>query len=105
MGYLQDIHDYAHQHLKKASHRMKTLYSHLSNSAGYQKGENVWLSRPTRTKRKSPKLQSSWEGTYRLVIWMNDVLYRIQRKSRTKMTLVHLVLLEPYQGTTQDERP
>jgi hypothetical protein len=41
-------------------------------------------------KGKSPKLQSSWEGLYRLVTWINNVVYRIQRNPRLKMMMVHL---------------
>jgi hypothetical protein len=41
---------------------MKNKYDKLANSAGYHEGDRVWLCRPTRTKGKSPKLQSSFEG-------------------------------------------
>lgn len=65
VDHLQDIHNYARQHLKLASDRMKTRYDKLANCTGYQEGDRVWLYRPNRTKGKSPKLQSSWEGPYR----------------------------------------
>jgi hypothetical protein len=59
VDHLHDTHDYARQHLKLASGRMKTRYDKLANSAGYHEGDGVWLYRPTRKKGKSPKLQSS----------------------------------------------
>ncbi|KAJ4429260.1 hypothetical protein ANN_26263 [Periplaneta americana] len=68
-----------------ASDRMKVLYDRLANSAGFQEGDLVWLYRPTRTKGKSPKLQRAWDGPYRVVTWINDVVYRIQRQPRGKM--------------------
>jgi hypothetical protein len=102
---LHNIQNYAHQHLKLAGDRMKTRYNRLANCVGYHEGDNVWLFRPTRTKGKSPKLQSPSEGPYRLVTWMNDVVYRIQQNPRSRMMAVHLDCLAPYQGTTQDERP
>jgi hypothetical protein len=52
--------------------------------------DNTWTSPVTRwklgtinwptpqgRKGKSPKLQSSWEGPYKVVTWINDVVYRI----------------------------
>jgi hypothetical protein len=83
---------------------MKTRYDKLANSAGFQDGDRVWLYRPTRTKGKSPKLQSSWEGPDRIVTRINDVVYRIQRNSRLRMMVVHLERLAPYQGASRDER-
>jgi hypothetical protein len=55
---LHDIHHFARQHLKVASDRLKTLYDQLANSAGFQEGDNVWLSRK---RGKSPELQACWE--------------------------------------------
>jgi hypothetical protein len=66
VDYLRNIHNYARQHLRLASNRMKTRYDKLANCAGYQEGDRVWLYHPTRTKGKSPKLQSSWEGPYKM---------------------------------------
>ncbi|KAJ4449524.1 hypothetical protein ANN_00925 [Periplaneta americana] len=73
-----------------ASDRMKVRYDRLSNSAGLQEGDLVWLNPPTRAKGKSPKLQRSWDGPYRVVSRINDVVYRIQRQPRGKMMVVHL---------------
>jgi hypothetical protein len=61
---------------------MKTRYDRLASYAGYNEGDKVWLYRPTRTKGKSPKLQSSWEGPYKIVTRINDVVYKIQRYPR-----------------------
>jgi hypothetical protein len=57
VAHIHDIHDYARQHLKIASDRMKTQYDKLANSAGYHEGNRVWLYRPKRKKGNSPKLQ------------------------------------------------
>ncbi|KDR09269.1 hypothetical protein L798_00935, partial [Zootermopsis nevadensis] len=76
--------------------RMKARYDRLANSAGFQEGDRVWLYHPTRTKGKSPKLQTSWEGPYRVVTRINDVVYRIQRHTRARMMVVHLDRLAPY---------
>jgi hypothetical protein len=98
-----NIHNYARQHLKMASDRMKTRCDTLANSAGYQEGDRVWLYRPTCTKGKSPKLQSWWEGPYKVVTRINDVLYRIQKNLRSRRMVVHLDHLETYKGAARDE--
>jgi hypothetical protein len=105
MDHLHDIQNYARQHLKLVSDRIKTRYDRLANCAAYDVGDKVWLYRPTRTKRKSPKLQSSCEGPYKVVNRINDVVYRIQRNPRSRLMVVHLDQLVPYQGATQGEWP
>jgi hypothetical protein len=103
VDHLHDIHNYDRQHLKLASDRMKTRYDKLANSAGYQEGHRAWLYRPTRKKWKSPKLQSTLEGPYNIITRINDVVYRIQRNPRSRMMVVHLDRLAPYQGAARDE--
>jgi hypothetical protein len=100
---LDDIDHFARQHLKVASDRMKARYDQLANSAGYQEGDRVWLYRPTRKRRRSPKLQTCWECPYNIITRINDVIYRIQRHSRTKMMVVHLDRLAPNLGATRGE--
>jgi hypothetical protein len=82
VDHLHDIENYARQHLKLASDRMKIRYDKLANSAGSQEGDRVWLYRPTSTKGKLQKLQSSWEGPYKIVDRINDVVQRIQKNPR-----------------------
>jgi hypothetical protein len=74
MDHLHEIHSYGRQNL----HQTKTRYDRLANCASYKEGDNVWLYRPTRMKRKSPKLQSSWEGQCKVVMRVNVVVYRSQ---------------------------
>jgi hypothetical protein len=104
VDHLRDIHNYARQHLRLASNRMKTLYDKLSNCAGYQESDRVWLYRPTRSKGRAAKLQSSWEGPYKIIRRINDVVYRIQRSHRSRMMVVHLDRLAPYRGAARDDR-
>jgi hypothetical protein len=93
---LHDTHHYARRHLREARDRKKARYDRLANSTGYQEGDRVWLYRPTRTRGRSPKLQSAWEGPYKVITRINDVVYRIQRHSRSRMMVVHLDRLAPY---------
>jgi hypothetical protein len=105
VDHLHDIHNYARQHLKLVSDRMETRYNRLANCVGYHEGGEVWFYRPSRKKGKSPKLKSSWEGLYKVVIWTNDVVYRTQHNPRSRMMVVHQDRLTPYQGAAWDERP
>ena len=98
-----DIHHFERQHLKAASDRMKARYDQLANSACFQEGDRVRLYRPTRKRRKSPVLQTCWEGPYNIITRINDVIYWIQRHPRAKMMVVHLDRLAPYLGTTRNE--
>jgi transposase InsO family protein len=41
VDHLRDIHNYARQHLRLASNRMKTRYDKLANCVGYQEGDRV----------------------------------------------------------------
>jgi hypothetical protein len=79
VDHLGDTHNYARQHLQLAGNGMKTRYDKLAICAGYQEGDRVWLYRPTRTKGKSARLQSSWEGPYKVITTIYDVVYRVQR--------------------------
>jgi hypothetical protein len=84
---------------------MKTRCDLLANFARFNEGDLVWLFRPTLARRKSRKIQPSWEGPYKVIIWINDVAHRIQRHSRAKIMVVHLERLASYLGATRDEQP
>jgi hypothetical protein len=49
-------------------------------------------------------LQPSWEGPYQIITRINDVVYRIQKTPRSRMMVVHLDRLAPFQGVARDER-
>jgi hypothetical protein len=95
-AWLHEIHHYACQHLKVASDRMKAHYDCMANTAGFQEADQdqVWLCHLTWMRGKSPKLQSSWEGPYKMVTQINDAVNRIQHHPREKMMMVHLDKLE-----------
>jgi hypothetical protein len=83
---------------------MKT-YDCLANCAGYQESDQVWLYGPTSHKGKSPKLQSSCNGPYRVVTQINVVAHRVQLHPKTRIMIAHLDRLAPHNGTVQDEQP
>lgn len=97
------IHELTRERTKATIERVKEKYNRKINSAGFREGDQVWLYNPQRTKGRSPKLQCSWEGPYRIIKRINDLVYRIQRNPRTKFKVVHLDRLAKYNGTVQEE--
>src|SRR5215469_6719197 len=87
--------------IKLSSDRTKARYDLRPNSAGFKDGDQVWLYNPQRRRGRSPKLQAHWEGPYRVIKRINDVVYRIQKSSKAK--IVHLDRLMKYYGNNLEE--
>lgn len=96
---LSDVHALMREMGLRAGEKMKTRYDRTANHRIFGEGALVWLHNPTRRKGKSPKLQPSWDGPYRVVTAINDVTYRIQKSPRSPMKVVHIDRLAPYHGT------
>uniref|UniRef100_A0A2C9LGT8 Integrase p58-like C-terminal domain-containing protein n=1 Tax=Biomphalaria glabrata TaxID=6526 RepID=A0A2C9LGT8_BIOGL len=95
-GRLERVHTLARSRIKDSSDLMKTRYDRRANSTGFVEHDLVWLYNTKRRKGRSPKLQKNWEGPYRIVKRINDVVYRIQRGPRTKCKVVHVDRLYRY---------
>ena len=79
----------------KASDRQKRTYDHRAKQYSYSDGDLVWLQ--TKLKRSlAPTLQYSWEGPYRVVQQLSDLVYRIQRGPQSVTKIVHHNHLKPY---------
>ncbi|KAJ8947967.1 hypothetical protein NQ318_021065 [Aromia moschata] len=92
------IHRFAREKLKIHSDKMKQRLDTTSTETAFKPGDAVWLYAPKRTKGKSPKLQSNWEGPYTIIKKSNDLVYRIQLSPRSKPKVVHLERLAKYTG-------
>ncbi|KAJ8957649.1 hypothetical protein NQ318_017541 [Aromia moschata] len=92
------IHRFAREKLKIHSDKMKQRLDTTSTETAFKPGDAVWLYAPKRTKGKSPKLQSNWEGPYTIIKKINDLVYRIQLSPRSKAKVVHLERLAKYTG-------
>ncbi|KAJ8952779.1 hypothetical protein NQ318_008096, partial [Aromia moschata] len=84
--------------LRIHSDKMKQRLDTTSTETAFKPGDAVWLYAPKRTKGKSPKLQSNWEGPYTIIKKINDLVYRIQLSPRSKPKVVHLERLAKYTG-------
>ncbi|KAJ8952348.1 hypothetical protein NQ318_017242, partial [Aromia moschata] len=97
------IHQFAREKLKIHSDKMKQRLDTTSTKTAFKPGDAVWLYAPKRTKGKSPKLQSNWEGPYTIIKKINDLVYRIQLSPRSKPKVVHLERLAKYTGHNPPE--
>ncbi|KAJ8945581.1 hypothetical protein NQ318_010438 [Aromia moschata] len=95
---MDQIHRFAREKLKIHSDKMKQRLDTTSTETAFKPGDAVWLYAPKRTKGKSPKLQSNWEGPYTIIRKINDLVYRIQLSPRSKPKVVHLERLARYTG-------
>jgi hypothetical protein len=68
---------------------MKRRYDRNADVHGFQPGDAVWLYNPRVKKTLSPKLSRPWEGPYRVMERLTDVVYRIQRSPRSKARVVN----------------
>lgn len=101
---MREIYAMVRENGLQSSENMKTRYDRRANTSGFEEGTLVWLHNPTRRKGKSPKLQTKWEGPYKVVTRINDVTYRIQRHPRGALKVVHIDRLAPYHGNNDDAR-
>ncbi|UYV64719.1 K02A2.6-like [Cordylochernes scorpioides] len=97
-GVLSETHKLVREKIQLASHRMKTHYDLKANHEGFKESDLVWMFNPKRKRGLSPKLTPMWEGPYKVVKRINDLVYRIQRSSKAKPRVVHLSRLAPFQG-------
>ncbi|XP_045482836.1 uncharacterized protein LOC123686668 [Harmonia axyridis] len=95
---LHYIHERVRENLQIASDRMKTRYDIKASEGGFNIGDLVWLYNPQRKRRLSPKLQRDWEGPYKVIKRINDVVYRIQSFPKGKKRVVHVNRLAKYEA-------
>ena len=93
-------HDFARGHLDLNSRRHKRSYDHRLHHKPYTRGDAVWLHNKQRKKGKSPKLSRSWDGPYLILKKISDMVYRIQKSSKSKPKVVHYDRLKPYHGSS-----
>lgn len=89
---LNELHREVRDRILIMSDKMKSRYDLRANSERFDEGQLVMLYNPQRKKGLSPKLQTHWEGPYKVIKKMNDLVYRIQWNGNThrKMKVVHL---------------
>ena len=95
---IQKAHERAQQCAKTSLRRQKKNYDRRTAESTIREGDFVWLFNPARRKGVCSKLQLRWEGPYLVLKRLSDVVVRIQRSKSSKMRVVHVDRLKPYQG-------
>ncbi|UYV68182.1 K02A2.6-like, partial [Cordylochernes scorpioides] len=93
------IHQWAREKLHFSSEKMKDRCNVKTSHKTFKEGEMVWLHNPQRKKGLSPELQYQWEGPYKIIKCLNDVIFRIQKTPMSKPKVVHCNRLAPFRGT------
>jgi hypothetical protein len=100
---LRVAHERARVSLKKAAGRqMKTYDGKGVLRKPYAEGTFVWLHNEIRRKGYNPKLQFKWDGPYLVLNRLSDVVYRIQKSSKSKPKVIHFDRLKPYEGNEKE---
>ena len=63
---------------------------------GFEEKDHVWLYNLNRSRGRSPKLYTNWEGPYTVKKKTNDVVYRFQQEGQRKFNVVHIDRLAKY---------
>ena len=76
--------------------RSKIRYDRRVRKINFNISQEVWLYNPRRVGGKSPKLQSNWEGPYKIIKRLSDVVFGIRKSNRHKCKIVHSDRLAPF---------
>ena len=95
---LERVHNFARNHLKLKSDKMKEYYDASSQDEQLEEGDPVWLYNPQRKKGLTPKLMRPWQGPYVITKKINDLVYCIQQGPKCKPKVVHKNWLWRYTG-------
>jgi hypothetical protein len=101
---LHDIHNYARQTSEANQRPDEHSIRKTSQLRRLPRGRQSVALSPNPHEAEIAKFQSSWEGPFKVVTRLNDMVYRIQKNSRSRMILVYLVRLATYHGAARDER-
>lgn len=94
---LDDAYSRVQEQMKLAQRQQKTLYDHKNKGAPFNVGDRVWLHIATVPRGASRKFHRPWQGPYKAVKVLSDVVYRIQKEdSPRKRCVVHFDRLKPY---------
>ena len=99
-GKVEQVHNFAREHIKMMLDKMKQRHDLNVANEGQclQQGDAVWFHNPQRKQGLTPKLQHPWQGPYIITKKINDLVYRIQLNPKSKPKVVHRNRLWLYTG-------
>ena len=92
---INKIHQSARKNIFLSSKHARRTYVRTSRHADFQEQQNVWLHNPRRVKGRTSNLRSNWEGPYKIVKKINDVIFCIQKTLNTKRRSFILIDWQP----------
>ena len=72
---LENVHEFAREHLQMMSNKMKECYDLSSQRQTLNRGDAVWLYNSQRNKGVTSKLACHWQGPYLITKRINDIIY------------------------------
>jgi hypothetical protein len=90
------VHNSVRKNIKFASETQKRKYDHRAVENSYSEGDLVWLYCPQVKPGVCSKFARHWNGPYKVLSKINDVLYRVQMSQRSKPKVVHHDRLKKY---------
>ena len=83
--------------MKVVQQQQKTLYDYEKKGAPYSVGDILWLHVSTVPRGVLRKFHRPWQGPYKVVKIISDVVYRIQKEDMPrKRAVVHFDRLKPF---------
>ena len=92
----ETLYKHARLNLKSKHLCQKKKYDRFSRGMPYNVGDKVWLLNPKTGKGQSLKLPNFWEEPFVVRQYMSNVVFRIQKCSKTKSKSVHNYHFKPY---------
>lgn len=93
---LNNIHGEVRQRIEIQSLRSKARYDQKARQIRFEEGHEVWFYNPHRVRGRSPKLQNCWEGPFKIIKKLSDVVFCIQKSKKHRKKIVHSDRLAPF---------
>ncbi len=94
---MQDIFQYANEHLGKAAMAQKKNYDKGLKTRSFNIGTFVWRWYPPKANKK---LGLGWDGPYLVVDKLSDFVLRVQKSQASPVVSVHIDHLKAYEGVS-----
>ena len=100
----QQAYQRVRSHSAVEQRKQKANYDQSARARTYEKGSLVWLHCPAVPRGKSPKFHRPWQGPFKVVKEIGDVIYRIQHTQNPKRrVVVHANRLKKYSTRREDD--
>ena len=92
------VHELARSSLVEAGQKQKRLYDRKISQYSYSVNDAVWLRVYVKPRGLSKKLQLRWEGPFKIIQKISDLVFKIQKNKKSSCKIVHFNRLKPFTG-------